>query len=168
MSPERPAAGRPLSVSPILTRSLRYGAIWAVAVAVVAGLIGLLVAGVPGLVGGLVGAIMAGVFLALTALSMLLGGRLARGDGTSPVFFGTVLAALILKLIVFLVVVLLLRTQPWMSSGVFAFAAIAAVLGSLVADLLAFARSRVPYVSDVTLPGETTSGDAGDRRDGRA
>jgi len=155
---------RPLGVTPILTRSLRYGAIWAVAVAVVAGLIGLLVAGVPGLVGGLVGAILAGVFLALTALSMLLGGRLAHGDGTSPVFYGTVLGSLVLKLIVFLVVVLLLRSQPWIAPGVFAFSAIAAVLGSLVADLLAFARARVPYV-DVTLPGDETPGD---RHDGGA
>jgi hypothetical protein len=150
----------PLTVTPILTRALRYGAIWAVAVAVVAGLIGLLVSGVAGLVGGLIGAVMAGVFLALTALSMLLGGRLAKGDGTSPVFFGTVLAALILKLIVFLVVVLALRTQPWISTGVFAFSAIAAVIGSLVADLVAFARSRVPYVSDVTLPGDRHDGGA--------
>lgn len=160
MSTEPPADGRPLTVTPILTRSLRYGAIWAVAVAVVAGLIGLLVAGTPGLIGGLVGAVMAGVFLALTALSMLLGGRLAHGDGTSPVFFGTVLAALIVKLIVFLVVVLLLRGQEWISGAVFGWAAIAAVLGSLVADLLAFARSRVPYVSDVRLPGDRHDGGA--------
>lgn len=159
MSTSDPGA-RPLSVTPILTRALRYGAIWAVAVAVVAGIIGRLVAGVPGLIGGLGGAIIAGVFLALTAVSMLVGGRLARGDGTSPVFYGTVLGALVLKLVVFLIAVLLLRGQHWMSPGVFAFSAIAAVLGSLVADLVAFARSRVPYVSDVRLPGDRHDGEA--------
>lgn len=157
--PDR-AGARPMTVTPILTRALRYGAIWAVAVAVVAGLIGLLVAGVPGLIGGLAGAIIAGVFLALTAISMLAGGRLAHGDGTSPVFYGTVLGALVLKLVVFLIAVLLLRGQHWMSPGVFAFSAIAAVLGSLVADLVAFARARVPYASDVRLPGDRHDGEA--------
>jgi hypothetical protein len=153
-----------LTVTPILTRALRYGAIVVLVVAIVAGVIGVLVAGVPGLIGGLVGAVMAGVFLALTALSMLLGGRLARGDGTSPVFYGTVLASLVLKLIVFLVVVLLLRGQPWLSPGVFAFSAIAAVAGSLVGDLVAFARARVPYASDVRLPGEQAPGRPDRRR----
>ena len=31
---------------------------------------------------------------------------------------------------------------------------IVAVLGSLVVDVLAFQRSRVPYVSDIDLPDE--------------
>lgn len=149
----RPPAPRPLSVAPILTRALRYGTIVAVAVAVVAGLAGVLLAGVPGLIGGLLGAVIAGVFLGLTAISMLVGGRLARGDGTNPVFYAVVLASLVLKLIVFVVGALLLRGQHWLSPGVFAFSAIAAVLGSLVADLVAFARARVPYV-DVPLPGD--------------
>ena len=143
-----------MSVAPILTRALLYGGIVAVAVAVVAGLVGLLVAGVPGLVGGLVGAVLAAVFLGLTAISMLVGGRLAKGDGTSPVFYGVVLGALILKLIVFLVFALSLRGQTWLSPGVFAFSAIAAVIGSLIGDSVAYARARVPYASDVKLPGD--------------
>ena len=161
MSAPHPVA-RPLSVTPILTRALRYGVIVAVAVAVVAGAVGVLVAGVPGLIGGLVGAVIAGVFLGLTAISMLVGGRLARGDGTSPVFYGVVLASLVVKLIVFLVLALLLRGQHWLDPGVFAFSAIAATLGSLIADLVAFARARVPYV-DVPLPGDdaTKGGDGG-------
>jgi hypothetical protein len=141
-----------VSVAPILTRALRYGAIWAVIVAVVAGGIGLLVAGAPGLVGGLLGAALAAVFLGLTAISMLIGGRLSKGDGTSPVFYGVVLVSLIVKLILFLVLALTLRSAHWMSPGVFAFSAIAAVLGSLIGDMVAYARARVPYVSDVKLP----------------
>jgi hypothetical protein len=146
-----------MSVTPILTRALRYGAIVAVAVAVVAGLVGWLVSGVTGLVGGLLGAAIAFVFLGLTAVSMLVGGRLTRNDGTNPVFYGVVLAALVLKLLVFVVAALLLRSAAWMNPTVFAIAAIVAVLGSLVGDLLAFARARVPYVSDVTLPGDEDS-----------
>ena len=87
-------------------------------------------------------------------LIVLAGGKAAKGDGTSPVFFGVVLGFLGVKLVLFLVFVLWLRTQDWMDTRVFAFTAIAAVIGSLVTDLLAFARARVPYVSDVSLPGE--------------
>lgn len=143
-----------MSVAPILTRALRYGGIVAGVVLVVGGLLGYLVAGVPGLLGAVVGAVLSAVFLGLTAVSILLGGRAARGDGTSPVFFGVVLGALGLKLVLFLVFTLWLRTQTWLSPGVFAVTAIVAVIGSLVGDLLAYSRARVPYVSDVRLPGE--------------
>ncbi|MCU1417131.1 MAG: hypothetical protein JWP32_1305 [Schumannella sp.] len=146
-----------MTVTPILTRSLKYGGIVSAVVAVVAGLIGYLVSGVPGLLGALVGAGLSAVFLGLTAVSMLVGGRAARGDGTSPVFFGVVLGAFGLKLVLFVLFALWLRTQPWMDARVFAFTAIAAVVGSLIGDLVAFARARVPYVSDVRLPGEPDS-----------
>jgi drug/metabolite transporter (DMT)-like permease len=143
-----------VSVTPILTRSLRYGGIVAGVVLVLGGVVGFVISGVPGLLGAVVGAVLSAVFLGLTAVSMLLGGRAAQGDGTSPVFFGVVLGFLGLKLVLFLVFALWLRTQDWMDARVFAVTAIIAVLGSLVADLLAFARARVPYVSDVRLPGE--------------
>ena len=153
-----------MSVTPILTRALRYGAIVAIAVAVVAGLLGLLLAGVPGLVGGLVGALLAAVFLGLTAISMLVAGRVTKGDGASPLFFGIVLFALLLKLVLFVVAALLLRGQTWLSPGVFGVAAIVAVLGSLVADVVAFLRARVPYVSDVRLPGDDEAPSSEHRR----
>jgi len=143
-----------VSVTPILTRALRYGGILALTVAVVAGAIGLLVAGVPGLLGGLFGALLAAVYLGLTAASMLVAGRAAKGDGTSPVFFGIVLGVWLLKLIVFVVAAILLGRVGWVDPYVFFFSVIAAVIGSLVADVVAFLRARVPYVSDVDLPGE--------------
>jgi hypothetical protein len=143
-----------MTVTPILTRALRYGGIFALAVAVVAGVIGLLVAGVPGLVGGLLGAVMAAVFLGLTAGSMLFAGRLTKGDPGSPLFFGIVLGVWLLKLILFVVVAILLRGQSWLNPLVFFAAVIVAVMGSLILDVVAFYRARVPYVSDVTLPGE--------------
>jgi hypothetical protein len=143
-----------VSVTPILTRSLLYGGIVAVVVAVAGGIVGQVVSGTPGLVGGLVGAGLSAVFLALTAISMLIAGRVAKGDGTSPVYFGVVLGMLGVKFVIFLVAALWLRGQSWIDLRVFAFAAIVAVLGSLVGDLVAFARARVPYVSDVSLPGE--------------
>ncbi|MDQ1571468.1 MAG: hypothetical protein QOF79_2142 [Actinomycetota bacterium] len=144
-----------MSVTPILTRALRYGGILALAVAVVAGAVGLIVAGVPGLVGGLLGAALAAVFLGLTAGSMLLAGRVTKGDTTSPVFFGIVLGVWLLKLVLFVVAAIVLRGQHWLDPYVFFAAVIAAVIGSLITDVVAFQRARVPYVSDIELPGQT-------------
>jgi hypothetical protein len=143
-----------MSVAPILTRALRYGIIVAIAVAVVAGGIGLAVAGIPGLLGGLGGAALSAVFLGLTAVSMLVAGRVTKGDTGAPAFFGIVLGVWALKFIVFILVALLFRGQAAVDPYVFFFSVIAAVLGSLVADIVAVVRTRVPYVSDVALPGE--------------
>lgn len=143
-----------MSVAPILTRALRYGIAVAIAVAVVAGGIGLLVAGIPGLLGGLGGAALSAVFLGLTAASMLVAGRVTKGDTSGPAFFGIVLGVWALKFIVFIAVALLFRGQAAVDPYVFFFAVIAAVLGSLVADIVAVVRTRVPYVSDVALPDE--------------
>ena len=154
MSATSPAAARTPTVNPILRLSLRYGAFVAGAVALVAGAIGLAVAGVPGLLGGLMGAVIAAVFLGLTAGSMLFAGRVTHGDTNGPAFFGIVLGVFALKFIGFLVAVLLLRGLHGVDPYVFFFAVIAAVLGSLLGDIAAFFRARVPYVSDVVLPGE--------------
>jgi hypothetical protein len=149
-----------MSVTPILTRALRYGGIWALTVAVVAGVVGLLAAGIPGLLGGLFGALLAAVFLGLTASSMLVAGRVTKGDTTSPAFFGIVLGVWLLKLIVFVVAAVLFRRIEWINAYVFFIAVIAAVLGSLVGDIVAFLRTRVPYVSDVVLPGDVAPASA--------
>jgi hypothetical protein len=143
-----------MSVAPILTRALRYGAILAIAVAVLGGTIGLLVFGMPGLWGGVLGAALAALFMGVTAASILLAARLTTGDPGSPLFFGVVLGAWVLKLVAFLIAAIWLRTQDWLDPYVFFGSVIVAVLGSLVVDVLAFQRSRVPYVSDVVLPGE--------------
>jgi len=145
-----------MAVAPILTAALRYGAIVAGTVAVLAGGIGWLVAGTPGLIGGLVGAALSALFLGLTAISMLIAGRVTRGDTTGPLFFGIVLGVWFLKLVLFVVAAILVRGAPWMNPYVFFAAVITAVVGSLIADMIALQRSRVPYV-DVELPGEPAS-----------
>ncbi|HEY5221770.1 MAG TPA: hypothetical protein VIJ18_01790 [Microbacteriaceae bacterium] len=141
-----------MSATPILARALRDGGIFALVVAVVAGAIGMLTAGLPGLYGGLLGAATAAAFLGLTAGSMLVAGRVTKGDQTTPVFFGIVMGTWVLKLVLFIVLLLWLGRQNWLDGPVFFFAVIAAVIGSLVIDCVAFIRGRVPYVSDVTLP----------------
>ena len=144
-----------MTVAPILYRSLRDGAIFSAGVAVVAGIVGLLVSGVPGLIGGLLGAALSFLYLGLTAVSFLVAGRVTRNDVTSPLFFGIILAVWVLKLVLFLLFALWLRGQTWLDPTVFFITVIVAVIGSLIIDSIAVARTRVPYVSDVELPAET-------------
>jgi hypothetical protein len=141
------------AANPILTTSLRWGGLFALGLAIVAGTVGYLVAGLPGLWGGLLGAGLAFVFLGLTAGSIILGQRLTADDPGSPLFFGVVLGAWLLKLIVFFIFMFWLRGQDWLDPWVFFLSVIVAVLGSLVVDVIAFQRSRTPYV-DVALPGD--------------
>jgi hypothetical protein len=146
--------------NPILTTALIWGGGFAAALAVVAGGVGWLVAGTSGLWGGLLGALLAFLFLGLTAASMLLGQRLTVGDPNSPLFYGVVLGSWLLKLIVFFVFMFWLRGQSWIDPWVFFLTVIVAVLGTFVVDVLAFMRSRTPYV-DVELPGEDRDGTKG-------
>lgn len=142
-----------MTVTPLLTRSLRYGGLVALGIALLGSVLGYLVAGWPGVAGAIAGALLAAVFLGLTALSILVAARVTGGDLTSPAFYGIVLAVWMLKLVLFFVVSLWLRTQDWIDPGAFSLTAIVAVLASLVADAVAFQRSRVPL--DVKLPGDS-------------
>lgn len=142
-----------MTVAPMLMRVLRYGVVLAFAVAVVGGAVGWLLADFPGLIGGVLGAVLAALFLGLTAVSLLIAGRVSGGQLVSAAFFGIVLGGWMLKLIIFLLLAMWLRSQEWIDPGIFAVTAIVAVLGSLVVDVLAFQGSRLPYVSDVELPG---------------
>jgi hypothetical protein len=146
-----------VTVAPLLNRALLYGAIVAVAVAIVAGTIGWLTSGIPGVLGGLLGAALSAVFLGLTAVSILIAGRVTRGDAGNPVFFGIVLGVWVLKLVAFVVAAILMRAWDAVDPVVFFWAVIAAVLGSLIGDIVALARTRIPYVSDVKLPGDPAS-----------
>ena len=133
--------------------ALRYGAILTAAMLLVGGVIGFLVGGVPGLLGALIGAGLTAILMGLTAASFLLAIRVTKGDALHPGFYGIVLGASAVKIVAFLVVMLALRGVPFIDPRVMYVAVIVAVAGSLVVDVVAFARARVPYVSDVELPG---------------
>jgi hypothetical protein len=132
--------------------SLKWPAIVIGILAVGGAVVGYLVAGMPGLVSGLLGAAMWLVFLALTAISIQVAIRATKDDPGSPVFFAIVLGSWLLKLVLFVVLSLWLRSQPWLDPAVFFVTVIIAVVGSLVFDVIAFQRARVPYVGDVELP----------------
>jgi hypothetical protein len=150
--------------SPILINSLRYGGMLTIAIAVLGATIGFLVAGWSGVVSALIGASLAAVFMGLTAASILLAERYTRNDPPGTAYFGIILGAWFLKLVLFLVLMIFLRGQHWLNPYVFFGAVLAAVIGSLIADGLAIARTRVPYVGDIDLPGQSKPG--ANRRNG--
>ncbi|MDQ1546570.1 MAG: hypothetical protein QOH69_1474 [Actinomycetota bacterium] len=138
----------------ILTRALRYGTILTIGIVIVGGIIGYLVAGVPGLVSALLGAGVTAVFMGLTAASFVVASRVARLPEGIAVYYGIVLGTFILKFVIFLVLIISLRAATWLNPTIFGFTIIAAVLGTLIVDALALQRGRVPY-TDVALPGES-------------
>lgn len=145
------------AVSPVFRRILVQGAVLVVGLAVVAGLVGWLVAGVPGLLGGLIGAVMSVVFLGLTAASVLVAIRVSKGQMISGSFFGIIMGTFLLKFILFIVVLVALKDRDWVDTPVLAVAIIVGVVGSLVIDVATVARARVPI--DVELPGQPGNDD---------
>jgi len=152
------AARTPASVAPLLRRVLLYNGVVALAIAVVGGAIGALQSGWRGVGAALLAAALTAVFLGLTSVSILVAHRLAGGDGTSPVFYAVILGTLLVKFVIFFIAMTALRYADVVDPLVFGLAVVAAVLGSLVGDAVAMMRTRVPYVSDVALPGDRADG----------
>jgi hypothetical protein len=71
----------------------------------------------------------------------------------------------LLKFPVFIVILLLVRSQHWLNPYIFFFALVAAVIGSLVVDIVALAGARVSYVGDIELPSVAQSGSDADERE---
>lgn len=154
MSDTHPAEPRTPSSNPVLARVLRYGALLALAIAVVGAVLGYLLVGWTGVAGALVGTGMAVVFLGVTAASILLANRFAGSDLFVGAFFGIVLGSWIVKFVAFIVLLFALKGQPWLDATVTFLCLVAGVIGSLVVDVVVIARSRIPYASDVALPGD--------------
>ena len=151
MTSALPRPPQPTSV-PVLRRILLYGAGLAGAIAVVGAVIGGVVAGGSGVVSALIGTLMAVVFMGITAGSILVANRFAGTSAAIGAFFGIVMGGWLVKFVVFLVLMVLLKDQSWIQPVVLFLSIIAGVIGSLLVDVFVLMRSRVPYVSDVTLP----------------
>lgn len=141
---------------PVLKRALISGAILAGAIAIIGSIIGYLVAGMPGVISAIAGAGIAMVFLGITSLSIIIATRYEM-----VIFFAIVMGAWLLKFVIFLVLIFVLKDQPWINTQVLFLSLVVAVLGTLVVDVVVIAKSRMPYVSDVSLPGEQSEGSEG-------
>ncbi|GAA4180742.1 hypothetical protein [Gryllotalpicola koreensis] len=154
-------APRPqLAVNRVMRTALKWDAIIVAAIAVVAVVVGLLVAGGVGVTSALIGAAMGLVFLGITAASILFANRWAGGELFAAIFFAIVLGGWILKFVVFIVIAVLLRHQPWINSYVLFLSIIAGVIGSLVVDVVVVLRSRIPIA---VAPGVRGSSDSGEK-----
>lgn len=144
----------PVSSTPVLRTTLLWSAVATAALAIIGAVVGFAVAGMDGMWSALAGVLLAAVFLAITGISILIANRWYGQDLYVPLFFAIVLGGWILKFVVFIVVLLVLRDQPWVSPVVFFVALVVGVLTSLVIDVIVLTRMRIPHVSDVVLPGE--------------
>jgi hypothetical protein len=124
----------------VFTRILIGGAVLALAIAVVGGIVGFAVA-------------MALVFLGLTAGSILFANRFQSSPIYPTLFFSVVLGAWLLKFVVFLAVAMVLKEQPWINLVVLFVTVIVGVVGALVMDMVVITKARIGYVSDAELPG---------------
>jgi hypothetical protein len=145
-----------MSAVPILKRVLLFGSLLALVIAVVGSLVGFAVAGMEGVVSALIGTAIAMVFLGVTSLSIIIASKHELG-----IFFAIVMGAWLLKFVIFLVIVFLLKDQPWVQPQVLFLSLVVAVLGTLVVDVVVIAKSRMPYVSDISLPGDDEIGPEG-------
>lgn len=156
-----PQPAPPASV-PVLRRALLWGACVGLAITVVGAVVGLLVSGPAGLAGGAIGGVIAILFPGMSAASILIANRFSASPVYTAVFFAIVLGGWILKFIVFIVLVMILRGQPWLDPVVLFVTLVAAILASLVVDVVVVARTRLPYVSDAVLPGDRTGAGGAD------
>ena len=131
-----------VSSTPLLRRTLLWSAVATAALAVVGAVVGLLVAGTSGLWSALVAVVMAAVFLGLTTGTILIANRWYGNDLFVPVFFASVMGGWIVKFVIFLIVLFLLRGQPWLHPLVFLVALVVSIITSLVIDAVAPHRSK--------------------------
>jgi len=144
-----------VNVNAVVKKAFFTGLVMTSLVAFVAAIWGALVADIEGVWAALVGAGIAFGLLGLTPLSILWGFKLGKGDILSPGFFASVLGTWLVKFVVFLAAVFWLGDQTWLERTTLFLTIVAALLVGLFVDLVVVARSRMPYVSDVDLPGES-------------
>lgn len=147
-----------MKTATILARAIVYGAILTAIIAIVGSIIGYLLADTPGLISALVGAGLTALFMGFTALSIVLAAKVTHNEPSSTLFFGIVLGVWLLKFVVFIAILLILRDQPFIEPLVMFFSILAAVIGSLVVDVVAFVGARVPHVGDTALAGAAAEG----------
>ena len=152
LTPAAPAPTKrvPVDAAKILTDVLRYTGLLAIIIAVIGGGLGYLFFSTDGLISALIGTILAVLFASITAASII---GAMRFDIAA--FFGIVMGAWLLKIVVFIVILALLRDAPFVQTTVLFLTVIAGAVGTMLIDVLVVFRSRLGYVSDAVLPAAT-------------
>ncbi|KAB1657320.1 hypothetical protein F8O01_08755 [Pseudoclavibacter chungangensis] len=138
-------AQTPTSV-PVFRRVLTWSAVVAAGVAVIGGAVGFVVAGFDGMLSALVGAGMTLLFAAITVVSLLLAAHL-----DNIFFMAVVLGAWLLKFVLFLGIMLAVKDAAFVHQWTLWGSLVAAVVGTLVVDVVCVVRARIPNTGDVDL-----------------
>lgn len=143
---ENAAEPRMPTSQPVMLKAVRWGLVaTAVLMAVFAG-IGWLVSGAEGLTGGVLGTAIGGLFLLMTSGSIAFANRFIENPAYVGIFFGIVLGAWLLKFVIFIVLIIVLRDQPWLDSRILFFGLVASVMVSLALDVVVATKSRIPII----------------------
>lgn len=139
--PTAPGAPRGAAEQAMLRAALRDGLVLVAALAVLGSLVGLLVAGVPGLWGGLIGAAIAAFFCGTTVWSMLY----TVGKGATAMG-AVVMGTWIAKMVVLVAVLLVLTRFDFYDRVVLFIVLLIGAVGSALLDYRAVKNGRVTYV----------------------
>ena len=126
----------------VFSKVLKLGSILILSIAVLGGVIGFFAAGLPGLFGALTGAGIALIFVTLTALSVLIGGKMNLGG-----FYAVVLGGWLLKVVIFIAMIAVLKRIEGLNGVALFTTLVASVLGSLAVDGFVVTKSKIPVVS---------------------
>lgn len=143
-----------ISSNPIMRAVLVWSAVVCGAILLGAAAIGFLVAGQPGMWSGAVGGVIGFAFPALTAASILFANRWFGTPNYLVIFFGLFMSVFVVKMIVFIVALNLVFGLDWVVRGMLFAALVATAIASLVVDVVVVAKTRLPAVSDIDLPGD--------------
>ena len=121
----------------------KYSLLLVAVIAVVGGLVGFLVAGGNGLISALIGALVAFLFSILTIASVFVGSKLSITG-----FYALVLGGWLIKIVLFGIILVLLRGQPFIEGGVLFATVVVTILGTLAVDSFAALRARIPVVDE--------------------
>jgi hypothetical protein len=129
-----------MSVRATLRRALRDVLVFSVALIILGSGVGHLLAGMPGFWGGLIGGVVAAGVSGATVGVMLLTAHLPVGTSAA---LG--MAAWVVKAMILLIAFLALQGTDLVNRPVFGVVIVIGVIGSLVVDIRAVLRGRVPY-----------------------
>ena len=133
----------------VLGKALRLNIFAMLLLAIVGGVAGYFWLGVPGLLSFIIGAVITLIFSGVTIVSIMVAGKF-----DIALFFGVVLGSWLLKLIIFIVILALIRDQPFIDNVALFIALVVAIAVNLGIDSFAVLSSRMPYVTN--LPADSS------------
>lgn len=156
-----------MTTSVIVRKVLVYGGVVALVIAVLGGIVGILVSGVPGLLSAVLGTAVALVFVGISLASVLAALKVSRGHLMSVRFFSIVIVAWVVKFAVFLALVVAVGGLAWLDSRLAFGTIVAAVVGSIVVDVIVIAGARQPLDAALDTDDDTLGGPAKPTPSGR-